>query len=220
MSPSLYDIISNFCFRQFCFSNTPQHQLTMGRIELVTQPSKENLNEEALREATLNKLHKLVNENLDDDDKEVTKKEKVGQVQGRKSESPISSPSRTPSPEVDYDGFEVPSGKIPIDGNFSTSEVKELIELAREDGVLGADIDVKVLERNALGNRVVVSEKEQQERERKEKEAAEGEESQERESQEGSEKDNSEQDDSKKDVSKEDVSGEGERSKDQTEQES
>ncbi|PVH16047.1 uncharacterized protein CXQ87_003910 [Candidozyma duobushaemuli] len=191
----------------------------MGRIELVTQPSKENLNEEALREATLNKLHKLVNENRDDDDKEATKKEKEGQVHGRKSESPVSSPSRTPSPEVDYDGFEVPSGKIPIDGNFSTSEVKELIELAREDGALGADIDVKVLERNALGNRVVVSEKEQQERERKEKEGAEGNESSD--TQDGeSEKDDSKKDDSKKDDPKKDESSEEKGPKDQTEQES
>lgn len=185
----------------------------MGRIELVTQPSKENLNEEALREATLNKLHKLVNENIDDDDNEGTKKEKEGQVHGRKSESPVSSPSRTPSPELDYDGFEVPSGKIPIDGNFSTSEVRELIELAREDGVLGADIDVKVLERNALGNRVVVSEKEQQERERKEKEAKEGTQD---ESQEESKKDSKEE---SKEESKKDDSSE-EKPKEQTEQES
>ncbi|PSK33874.1 hypothetical protein C7M61_005066 [Candidozyma pseudohaemuli] len=191
----------------------------MGRIELVTQPSKENLNEEALREATLNKLHKLVNENIDDDDNEGTKKEKEGQVHGRKSESPVSSPSRTPSPELDYDGFEVPSGKIPIDGNFSTSEVRELIELAREDGVLGADIDVKVLERNALGNRVVVSEKEQQERERKEKEAKEG--TQTSKSQEESKNDesNKEPNDESKEESKKADSSE-EKPKEQTEQES
>lgn len=185
----------------------------MGKIELVTQPSKENLKEEALREATLNKLHKLVNEHLDDDDNEGTKKEKEGQVHGRKSESPVSSPSRTPSPELDYDGFEVPSGKIPIDGNFSTSEVRELIELAREDGVLGADIDVKVLERNAFGNRVVVSEKEQQERERKEKEAKEGQD-------ESKEESNKESKEESREESKEESKTDNSSEEKQTEQES
>ncbi|KAF3986014.1 hypothetical protein FT663_04300 [Candidozyma haemuli var. vulneris] len=155
----------------------------MSRIELVTQPSKENLKDEALRESTLNKLHTLVNETLNEDEKEKDedKKAKEETVGGKKSSSPISSPSRTPSPELDYDGFEVPSGKIPLDGNFSTSEVKEIIDLAQEGGVLASDIDVNVVEHNALGNRVVVSEKEQQERERKENEQKEKEENEEKE---------------------------------------
>lgn len=139
----------------------------MGRIELVTQPSKENIQEDTFREDTMQKLHKLVNETLEDKDKdehkEEHKKEREEQVRGE--ESGLS--SETP---VDHDGFEVPEGKIPLDGNFSSREVKEIIELAQEEGVLNDGINVEVLDRSSLGNRVVVTEKEQQEKDKKEKE--------------------------------------------------
>ncbi|GBL49095.1 hypothetical protein ACI3LY_004411 [Candidozyma auris] len=122
----------------------------MDRIELVTQPSSEKLTEEQVKQNTLHKLQHLVQETKEDE------KGKEGEKQ-----------TKSPSPEVDADGFEIPPGKIPLDGNFSTSEVKEMIELAQEGGILDSDLDVKVVEKSALGNKVVVSEKEEEDERKK-----------------------------------------------------
>lgn len=61
--------------------------------------------------------------------------------------------------EYDDDGFEIPQGKIPLDGHFSTSEIRELVNLSKEEGILKEDINIKVLESNeAIGDKVVISE--------------------------------------------------------------
>lgn len=60
--------------------------------------------------------------------------------------------------EVDEDGFVIPDGKLPIDGHFSTEEVKVLIELAKEDGAMGDNVRVDVLESSKLGDRIEVVE--------------------------------------------------------------
>lgn len=126
----------------------------MSRIELVTQPSKEKLDELEIREKTLDKLHNLVDETLE----ESTEHKDAQNDEFKETEKLILEQKRSPSPELDHDGFEVPKGKIPIDGNFSASEVKQLVELAKEEGLLAEQVEVKVLERNSIGNKVVVKE--------------------------------------------------------------
>lgn len=61
--------------------------------------------------------------------------------------------------EYDEDGFEIPPGKIPLDGHFSTEEVQHLIEIAQKEGFLKEDVAVKVVERNKLiGDKIVLIE--------------------------------------------------------------
>lgn len=63
------------------------------------------------------------------------------------------------SVEYDDDGFVIPQGKIPLDGHFSTSEIKELIKLSKEEGILKEDVNIKVLDSNEhIGDKVVISE--------------------------------------------------------------
>lgn len=60
----------------------------------------------------------------------------------------------------DDDGFAIPQGKIPLDGHFSTSEIKELLKLSKEGGILKDGVNVKVLDSNEkVGDKVVISEK-------------------------------------------------------------
>ncbi|CUM47867.1 uncharacterized protein AC631_04425 [Debaryomyces fabryi] len=73
--------------------------------------------------------------------------------------------------EYDEDGFEIPQGKIPLDGHFSTSEIKELVKLSKEEGILKEDINIKVLESNeAIGDKVVISEEPDKDKKNKDKE--------------------------------------------------
>ncbi|KAI5954715.1 hypothetical protein KGF57_003738 [Candida theae] len=56
--------------------------------------------------------------------------------------------------ELDHDGMEVPQGKIPLDGQFSTEELKKLIEVAQEKGILSEDVDLKVVDSSEIGDRI------------------------------------------------------------------
>ncbi|CAK7900924.1 hypothetical protein CAAN1_11S00518 [[Candida] anglica] len=102
-------------------------------IELQTQPGSTESNPEA----TLEKLEDLVEKEqqneIDDDGK----------------------------PEYDDDGYEIPTGKIPLDGHFTTDEIKNLIKVAQKEGILKDDVHVDVLSSNStFGDRVIVEEKE------------------------------------------------------------
>lgn len=59
--------------------------------------------------------------------------------------------------QIDEDGFVIPNGKLPIDGHFSTEEVKGLIELAQEDGAI-SNVRVDVIESGELGDRIEIVE--------------------------------------------------------------
>lgn len=63
------------------------------------------------------------------------------------------------SVEYDDDGFEIPPGKIPLDGHFSTSELSELVKLSKKGGILNDGINIEILESNQeIGDKVVMSE--------------------------------------------------------------
>lgn len=100
------------------------------KIELVTQPAKDTTN--SVREEVLRKLLELVENKTDQND---TKSDDV---------------------EVDEDGFEIPQDRIPIDGHFSTEEVKELVKLTQEEGMLLDEVIVKVLDSNEVGDRIEI----------------------------------------------------------------
>ena len=75
--------------------------------------------------------------------------------------------------ELDEDGMEVPQGKIPLDGQFSTEELKKLVEIAQEKGILSEDVDLKVIDSGEIGDRIRLADaqkREEMEKEEKERE--------------------------------------------------
>lgn len=57
--------------------------------------------------------------------------------------------------EIDADGLPVPQGKIPLDSQFTTPEVKKLVGLAQKEGILQDSVSVKVLaENDEVGDKV------------------------------------------------------------------
>ena len=93
------------------------------KIEITAQPAtREQRNE--VRDTTIRKLKDLVKQDLN---KELGSNEEV----------------LTNLPKN-------PVGKIPLDGQFSTLELKELVELSKEEGLLRDDVDVRVRDKNSL----------------------------------------------------------------------
>lgn len=77
----------------------------------------------------------------------------------RTSSSSSSSESDT---NYDDDGFEIPPGKIPLDGHFSTEELELLVDIAKKEGFLKDDVNVKVIGTSELfGDKVLLSEEQQ-----------------------------------------------------------
>lgn len=111
------------------------------KIELMTQPAKDN--DTSVREDALRKLLELVESDLE-----------VKAVES----------ATTPGVELDEDGFEIPQDKIPLDGHFSTDEVKELVKLTQEEGMLLDDVNVKVVDSNeVVGDKIQIVEEEHKE---------------------------------------------------------
>lgn len=132
------------------------------KFELVTQPHKEE-SPESVRDETLRKLLQLVQENTADshsaEDKATEHVSNLNKDTSKGLDHTNEILEPLASPTLDEDGFEIPLGKIPLDGHFSTDEVKELVELSKEEGVLKDDVNVKVLESNeVVGDRIEVVE--------------------------------------------------------------
>ena len=71
--------------------------------------------------------------------------------------------------------MEVPQGKIPLDGQFSTDELKKLVEVAQEKGILSEDVDLKVIDSGEIGDRIRLADaKAKEENERKKDGESEG----------------------------------------------
>lgn len=142
------------------------------KIELVTQPPKES--ENSVREDVLRKLLELVDRNSASESAQKSTDAISGLNKDKTKGKDYSKEVLNYSPSsatVDSDGFEVPEGKIPLDGHFSTDEVKELVELSKEEGLLNEDVSVHILQENeVVGDRVELAEggedKEESEREK------------------------------------------------------
>lgn len=145
-----------------------------SKVELVTQPPKDS--EASPRDEALRKLKDLVEENIESEPSSQYKAEdSVLQLNKDKSSgldySKETLDSTQSSTKYDEDGFEIPLGKIPLDGHFSTEEVKELVEISKEEGVLKSDVNVNIVEHNdAVGDRIEVSEEDDTGREKEEEE--------------------------------------------------
>lgn len=156
----------------------------MSKIEIVTQPEPQapKNSSSGLEDQTLEKLKGLVEEKAPEPDEEEEErptspnKKHSEQVSEHKDMAVDTSEKTKGEKIIDHDGFEVPEGKIPLDGHFSTNEIKELVDVAKQEGLLKKDIQVKVLEKNdVVGDKVVITddkdkEKEKEEENEKEKE--------------------------------------------------
>ncbi|CAH6722434.1 hypothetical protein CLIB1444_09S03488 [[Candida] jaroonii] len=108
----------------------------MNKIELVTQPETDDRVKQTIDQDTLKKLEKLITQEKE-----------------------------SPEEQVDFDGFKIPDGKIPLDGHFSTNEIRELVNLAKSEGLLSENVVVTVLESNgALGDKLVIKEENTEEK--------------------------------------------------------
>ncbi|MCP8718786.1 MAG: hypothetical protein M5F18_05760 [Asgard group archaeon] len=58
---------------------------------------------------------------------------------------------------LDFQGIEIPEDKIPIDGQFSTKEVQEMVKVAQDNGMLKDDVTVTLVEKKTIGDKVVIS---------------------------------------------------------------
>lgn len=127
----------------------------MTNIQLVSQPEKAPKDEKH----TLEKLQELVRENpLADDLEEEKGAHQLSHVDPKNNAVPE-------SPVMDDDGFEIPPGKIPIDGHFLTHEIKQLVTLAQKEGLLDNSVQVSVVETNdVVGDKIVISEKNEERR--------------------------------------------------------
>lgn len=132
------------------------------KIELQTQPEKNNGTDDP--QHTIEKLKELVKEYPAEDDKDETSNE----------ENKKSNEEDSESDDYDEDGFKVPSGKIPIDGHFTSKEIEQLVSIAQEEGFIKDDVSVEVLLRDEnFGDKVVIEEKSEDEEESEDKHIAE-----------------------------------------------
>lgn len=156
----------------------------MNRIEIITQPETEGRVKQTPNKATLEKLKSLISENppneedsLDDplaSDKKPTR-EKSHQLQDSKDTPAALAHDTTKEKVYDDDGFEIPQGKIPLDGHFSTNEIRELVNLAKLENFLKPTVEVRVIEENSLvGDKVVIMEPESEPKEGKDNDKEEG----------------------------------------------
>lgn len=147
----------------------------MDKIELITQPDSKQQDmlqsSEEARDNAIEKLQQLVRERSDSSDETQPSggEADADMVHSRTQELPDSEMDAAEgadikdgddSKEVDYDGFEIPRGKIPLDGHFSTREIDILLKMSKELGILHKDLSLDVVNENkVVGDRVVLHER-------------------------------------------------------------
>ncbi|OBA21498.1 hypothetical protein METBIDRAFT_12000 [Metschnikowia bicuspidata var. bicuspidata NRRL YB-4993] len=115
------------------------------KIAIVAQPDSGAENGKT-RGTTLKKLQGLVERDLL---KERTMLDELG------------GPSQGGRPDhagYDQDGFKVPVRKIPLDGQFSGPELKELVELSKDKGLLKDDVSVRATASNEISKHMEIAE--------------------------------------------------------------
>lgn len=110
----------------------------MDKITIYTQPDEQQEKTNDVNESIKEKLETLI-------DKQPPPSSEFPLYESLKNKN------------LDFDGLEIPEGKIPLDGQFSTKEVQEIVKIAQDDGVLKEDITVKLIETKAVGDKVVIS---------------------------------------------------------------
>lgn len=145
------------------------------KVQLIAQP--EQADRRPLAQETLEKLQKLADENSvenkednpEPDASEIKRSPSPSRVYshetvhktGKKSDNGSEKEAEKEEEsegEYDADGFKIPAGKIPLDGHFSAREIDQLILMAQDEGLLDEDVRMKVLERNQIGDKVIILE--------------------------------------------------------------
>lgn len=139
----------------------------MSKIEIVTQPEDQGTIDP---QSVLDKLDDLIQENppLDHHPNKHFRNSVNDSIShqvahdSNKSPKSVEGPDATRKKTIDDDGFEVPQGKIPLDGHFSTNEIQGLISIAKQEGLLKEDVELKILDKNdKVGDKVVILEKDE-----------------------------------------------------------
>ncbi|CUM67811.1 uncharacterized protein PRCAT00005517001 [Priceomyces carsonii] len=155
----------------------------MNKIELVTQPASTQDLSASPQESTLKKLKGLVQDNppVEDEEKldsqpgnettspsaEVERNKREGIIESAESKKRKDAAKAT-EPEFDDDGLEIPQGKIPLDGHFSTDEMQELISIAQSKDMISHSVKLSVIGQNeVVGDKIVISEEHQENNEDK-----------------------------------------------------
>ncbi|RCK56584.1 hypothetical protein Cantr_05365 [Candida viswanathii] len=120
--------------------------MTQDKIAIYTQPEDQQEHTIEVVESVKEKLENLIE-----------------QLPALSSEFPLYEDLKKRS--VDYEGIEIPEGKIPLDGQFSTKEVQKIVEIAQENGILKEDITVQLVEKKSVGDTVVISDPKEKEEE-------------------------------------------------------
>lgn len=150
------------------------------KIELITQPERDT--ETPSEAETLKKLKRIVEEysqkdhdhhnnstrhdpeKLGDRPRHSSKQEseelekREAEDESHEDEKPVAGEDITDQQDYLVGDEDKPEGKIPLDGHFSTQEVKYILQASKEGGLLKNDIDMRVLMHNDItGDKVVIS---------------------------------------------------------------
>ncbi|RCK60395.1 hypothetical protein Cantr_08281 [Candida viswanathii] len=126
--------------------------MTQDKIAIYTQPEDQQEQTIEVTESVKEKLENLIE-----------------QLPSSSSELPLYEDLKKRS--VDFEGIEIPEGKIPLDGQFSTKEVQKIVEIAQEHGILNDDITVQLVDKKPVGDTVVIADPKEKEEKEEEEEA-------------------------------------------------
>ncbi|KAI5953384.1 hypothetical protein KGF54_002756 [Candida jiufengensis] len=148
--------------------------MSVDRVEIYTQPDHhQSKRHSSVEESIKEKLEDLIekhppsDEEQEESQSQAKEKEAAALEDIKKSNYTVHPEQRLSDSEseseteelVDIDGFEIPKGKIPLDSQFSTDELKVLLQHAQDEGILKENIGLKVLESGELGDRIRIADK-------------------------------------------------------------
>ncbi|GEQ69272.1 hypothetical protein JCM33374_g2943 [Metschnikowia sp. JCM 33374] len=108
-----------------------------NKISIIAQPCTQE-DDTRVEATTIKKLQKLVQQDVEKETKY------SGKLHGEEN------PEQRDLSDYDDDGFRIPVGKIPLDGQFSACEMKHLVELSKDEGLLRSDVRVRVRGGNSI----------------------------------------------------------------------
>ncbi|EGV60020.1 hypothetical protein PSN45_002246 [Yamadazyma tenuis] len=140
----------------------------MNKIEIITQPEAQSANKDPAT-GTVDKLQDLIHQNPQPHDSSPDRplspseelSHEASDTSHKDKKNSVQMPNKAKGEKItDHDGFEIPQGKIPLDGHFSTSEIKALVNLAKDEGFLKESVEVQVADHSeTVGDKVVIVER-------------------------------------------------------------
>ncbi|KAG7661277.1 uncharacterized protein J8A68_005169 [[Candida] subhashii] len=132
-----------------------------NKVEIMTQPRTDVL-EPNVTGAAKQKLRNLVEHDLNENEPTPTpptNKQKDILARYENAKKADSSENATSPRESQTEVEEVTHGKIPLDSQFSTKEIKKLIDVAKNSGMLEEELEVKIVDSTPIAERVVIESK-------------------------------------------------------------